>query len=115
MASGPEATAYFVESGVRWALPGHGVRPGWALDQALVAARPGRATASVAAPGVVSYFGGENPSAAMPTATELTLTEAWPGVDVVWSGTGGRSRPPTAWRRAPTPLRSGSPGEGRTA
>ena len=26
---------------------------------------------------------------AMPTASELTLEQAWPGVDVVWSGTGG--------------------------
>jgi hypothetical protein len=82
VASGRDATAYFVDAGVRWALPG------WALDQTLVGARPARPTASVAAPGTVSYFG-DKPAAALPTATELTLTEAWPGVDVTWSGAGG--------------------------
>ena len=82
VASGREATAFFVDGGVRWALPG------WALDQTLVGARPARPTASVVAPGTVSYFG-PHPAAALPTATELTLDEAWPGVDVTWSGAGG--------------------------
>jgi hypothetical protein len=63
--------------------------------------------ASVAGEGRVSYLGdhqeaglrgpnamaglrGQNAMAALPTATELTLSEAWPGVDGAWSGTGGR-------------------------
>jgi hypothetical protein len=83
LAAGAEATAYFVDGGVRWALDG------WALDQMLVGARVARPTASVAAPGTVSYFG-DQPATALPTATELTLAQAWPGVDVVWSGTGGQ-------------------------
>ena len=82
VAAGREATAYFVDGGVRWALPG------WALDQVLVGARPAPPVASVAAPGVVSYFG-ERAAGGLPTATELTLERAWPGVDVTWSGAGG--------------------------
>jgi len=91
VAAGAEATAYFVDGGVRWALAGaaEGDQPGWALDQALVGARAARPTASVAAGGIVSYFGGASDHAGLPTATELTLAQAWPGVDVVWSGTGG--------------------------
>jgi hypothetical protein len=42
----------------------------------------------VAAAGIVSYFGDEA-STALPTAHELTMGQAWPGVDMVWSGTGG--------------------------
>src|SRR5438128_1351803 len=39
--------------------------------------------------GVVGYFGGETSHSGLPTATELIVEQAWPGVDVVWSGTGG--------------------------
>jgi len=87
VASGAEATAYFLDGAVRWALAGE--EGGWALDQVLLGARTAPPTASVAAPGVVSYFVGESHHTGLPTATELTLDEAWPGVDVVWSGTGG--------------------------
>jgi hypothetical protein len=97
VASGSEATAYFLDGGVRWALtPAQGAaralageEAGFALDQILVGARDAAPTASVAAPGVVSYFGGEASHAGLATASELTLEQAWPGVDVVWSGTGG--------------------------
>ena len=92
VAAGREATAYFMDAGVRWALhPTQGAArdlPGWALDQTLVGARAARPTASVSAPGTVSYFG-EAAATALPTATELSLDDAWPGVDVVWSGAGG--------------------------
>ncbi len=97
VASGTEATAYFLDGGVRWALlPAQGADPalageeqGFVLDQVLVGAREAAPTASVAAPGIVSYLVGETHHPALPTATELTLEQAWPGVDVVWSGTGG--------------------------
>ncbi len=107
VASGNEATAYFLDGGVRWALlpaqgaarallPAQGAagalagdEQGFVLDQVLVGAREAAPTASVTAPGIVSYFVGETHHAGLPTATELTLEQAWPGVDVVWSGTGG--------------------------
>ncbi len=97
VASGTEATAYFLDGGVRWALlPALGAdralageEQGFVLDQVLVGAREAAPTASVTAPGIVSYFVGETHHAGLPTATELTLEQAWPGVDVVWSGTGG--------------------------
>jgi hypothetical protein len=84
--AGAEATAYFLDGGVRWALAGD--KSGWALDQVLVGARSAPPTASVPAAGVVSYFGADT-HAGLPTAHELTLAQAWPGVDVTWSGTGG--------------------------
>ncbi|HEX2192497.1 MAG TPA: SBBP repeat-containing protein [Acidimicrobiales bacterium] len=90
VASGPEASAYFVQGALRWALaPVEEGRPGWALDQALVGARQDRPAASVAAEGRVSYLTGDTHHSALPTATELTLAQAWPGVDVTWSGAGG--------------------------
>ena len=90
VAQGSEASAFFTDGGVRWALPGRDGGPGWALHQSLVGARAVHPVASVAAPGVVSYFVGERHHPALPTATELTAAGAWPGVDVSWAGTGGR-------------------------
>jgi hypothetical protein len=86
VAAGTEATAYFVDGGVRWALTDD--EGGWALDQLLVGARAARPTAPVVATGIVSYLGDQS-AAGLPTATELTLDQAWPGVDVLWSGTRG--------------------------
>jgi hypothetical protein len=99
VAPGAEATAYFGDRGVRWALAPTGEKPGWALHQGLMGARAGTPTASVPAAGLVSYFVGEHHHAALPTATELTLADAWPGIDVVWSGVDGRIE--TTYRVAP--------------
>jgi hypothetical protein len=90
VAEGREATAYFLDGGIRWALSPAGEGDGWALDQMLLGARPARPVASVPARGVMSYLGGDTSHAALPTATELTLEQAWPGVDVAWAGTGGQ-------------------------
>jgi Ca2+-binding RTX toxin-like protein len=91
VASGPKATAYFVDGGLRWALAPDGEgKPGWALDQSLVGARPAPPAASVLAEGRVNYLTGDRHQARVPTADELTLAQAWPGVDVAWSGAGGQ-------------------------
>ena len=37
----------------------------------------------------MTYLTANQPRAGMPTATELALAQAWPGVDVSWSGAGG--------------------------
>ena len=76
-------------------------------------ARP-RPTASVPAAGVVSYFGADT-HAGMPTANELTLAQAWPGVDVTWSGTGGNIE--ATYRLAPgaDPAKCGWRGGERSA
>ncbi|MGI8810038.1 MAG: Calx-beta domain-containing protein [Acidimicrobiales bacterium] len=87
VAPGAEATAYFLDGRVRWALEGDVST--WVVDQVLVGARAAAPRSSVAAPGVVSYLVGEVHHAGLPTATELRLDQAWPGIDVVWSGTGG--------------------------
>ncbi|MEA2901675.1 MAG: hypothetical protein QOH36_1562 [Actinomycetota bacterium] len=109
VASGTEATAFFVDGGVRWALAGTDDGAGWAVDQTLVGGRESRPTASVTAPGVVSYFVDDRHDAGLPTATELTLAEAWPGVDVVWAGTGGHIE--ATYRLAP----GADPGQVRVA
>jgi hypothetical protein len=100
VASGPEATAYFLDGAVRWALAPTGKgEPGLALDQALVGARSARPAASLAAEGRVSYLTGDRHQTGLSTADELTLAQAWPGVDVAWSGAGGQIE--AIYRRAP--------------
>lgn len=94
VASGKEASAFFVDGGVRWALT-----EGWAIDQVLLGARLAPPTASAPALATVSYFEGSSRHAGLPTSTELRLDDAWPGVDAVWSGAGGHVE--TTYRVAP--------------
>jgi Ca2+-binding RTX toxin-like protein len=102
---GSRASLYFTSRGVTYALtggePGAGAAPRaagragvrWAVEQAFVGARTaatpiGRARRRA----VVSYFKGR-PSqwkTGLPTFANVAYRDLWPGIDLVYSGTGSR-------------------------
>jgi hypothetical protein len=97
--AGSEATAYFLNGAVRWALPGRAEKPGWAVDQTFVGARSTAAKASIVGSSHFNYFVGQTHRTGVSTAAELVHEDAWPGVDIVWSGKGASIE--TTYRVAP--------------
>ncbi|CAN5324861.1 hypothetical protein BH20ACT24_BH20ACT24_16230 [soil metagenome] len=64
--------------------------PGHVLKLDFVGADPVRPVGTERAPGVVSYFTGpeENWLTGVPTFSSITYPDLWPGIDLVYEGTG---------------------------
>lgn len=84
---GRDASALFTRRGVAYVLDGR-----YAVKVDFVGARPVQPTGQGRLPGTVSVFKGRRQDwhTAIPTYRRIVYRDLWPGVDLVWSGAGGR-------------------------
>jgi uncharacterized repeat protein (TIGR01451 family) len=85
---GADTSLYFTRQGMTLALEDEG--EAWALQHRFVGARPTEPQAGDRLPGVVSYFKGspEEWETGIPTYSSVAYRDLWPGIDLVYSGTG---------------------------
>jgi hypothetical protein len=83
-------SVYFTDAGLRMNLGGTGNIPAWNLALDFVGARTVPPDGLVRNPGVVSYFTGnaEDWHTGVPTYSRVAYRDLWPGIDLVYSGTG---------------------------
>ena len=87
---GARDALYFTSEGLTLSLGGEEGR--WTVEQRFVGAPPTDPVAGDRLPGVVSYFKGSSVDwqTGIPTYASVAYRNLWPGIDVVYSGTGNR-------------------------
>ncbi len=94
---GQDTSLYFTPDGVTFAVTGDGAsgsaanqtRERWAVTLEFVGADPVVPVGDELAAGVVSYFGGPGGShTGLATYSSIAYRDLWPGIDLVYSGTG---------------------------
>ena len=103
---GVDTSLYFTPSGVTFALTGGATNTAperssfsrvdahqrWAVKLDFVGANPVEPTGVEQAQGVISHFGGRAGKAqtAIPTYSSIAYEDLWPGIDMVYAGTGSK-------------------------
>jgi hypothetical protein len=87
---GGDTTVYFTEEGITYALAGQGRR--WAVKLDFVGAETREPVGEHETPAVVSYFRGDPADwkTGIPTFGAIRYRDLWPGIDLVYTGEGGR-------------------------
>jgi uncharacterized repeat protein (TIGR01451 family) len=87
---GSDTSLSFTSEGVTFTLGGEGNH--WVVQQRFLGARPVKPEAQGLTTAVVSYFKGspDEWDTGVPTYASVAYRELWPGIDLVYSGTGSR-------------------------
>ena len=99
---GAESSVYFTAEGLRLSLaPSTPNAPGWSLALDFVGAEPTVPESRSKAEGTVSYFKGDPGEwrSSIPIYSRVLYRDLWPGIDLVYSGTGAELK--YAFRVAP--------------